>query len=316
MALFDDLLRRMFGTEDDYDYYAALPFFIQNETNTEGTVKFKKESLECPPSLDIYCSTDNSNWSLLGNTGTHSTGITATLPANGRLYVRCNTDCWQKDSNCNWIIPNVECSICGNIMSLLYGEDFAENSELPSNATFSGLFKGMRNIKSAEHLVLPSMVLTQSCYSNMFNGCTGLEKAPKLPATRLADACYAFMFYGCTSLVKAQVTLPATVLAPYCYYYMFHGCTSLTTAPNLPAKRLTDYCYAYMFRGCTSLIWVYAMFTTVIHGNDYPYYYTLEWMYHVGSGGTFYRNRNTIWNVRTPDGVPQGWTIHNVNFNG
>ena len=34
----------------------------------------------------------------------------------------------------------------------------------------------------------------------MFGGCTSLVKAPTLPATTLADSCYGDMFYGCTKL--------------------------------------------------------------------------------------------------------------------
>ena len=60
------------------------------------------------------------------------------------------------------------------------------------------------------------------------------------------------MFDGCTSLTAAP-KLPATILVSYCYSYMFSGCTSLTAAPELPATTLANFCYQSMFDGCTLL---------------------------------------------------------------
>ena len=84
-----------------------------------------------------------------------------------------------------------------------------------------------------ESVVIPN----ECCFNGLFEECTSLTKAPKLPATTLASRCYDFMFYGCTSLTKAP-KLPATTLASGCYGFMFYGCTSLTTAPELPATTL------------------------------------------------------------------------------
>ena len=99
---------------------------------------------------------------------------------------------------------------------------------------------------------LPAITLTNRCYYRMFAGCTSLTQAPALPATTLADNCYDCMFQDCTSFTQAPA-LPATTLANSCYRYMFYGCASLTQAPALPATTLPDYCYYGMFYGCTSL---------------------------------------------------------------
>ena len=77
-----------------------------------------------------------------------------------------------------------------------------------------------------------------------------LTTAPALPATTLTNSCYADMFNGCTSLTAAPA-LPATTLAIYCYNGMFAGCTGLTAAPALPATTLAEGCYSDMFAGCT-----------------------------------------------------------------
>ena len=140
----------------------------------------------------------------------------------------------------------------GNIMSLIYGDNFKNNLTISSAYTFYGLFSDCTGLTSAENLVLPATTLAEDCYSDMFAGCTSLTTATELPAMTLVHGCYNNMFGGCTSL-KTAPELPATTLADYCYHYMFGGCTSLTTAPALPATDLRGDCYDSMFKGCTSL---------------------------------------------------------------
>ena len=148
------------------------------------------------------------------------------------------------------------CIVYGNVMSLLYGENFEGITTMENKPALAGLFNydnDNLNIVSAENLVLPATTLTEGCYSNMFNGCTNLVSAPAiLPATTLARNCYGGMFKDCTSLKNIPI-LPATTLAINCYQNMFNGCTSLTTAPALPVMTLEYGCYYRMFANCTSL---------------------------------------------------------------
>ena len=159
----------------------------------------------------------------------------------------------------------------GNIMSLLYGDDYKDKVAFPSGSTytFAYLFKGNTHLISAENLILPATTLARVCYSYMFQGCTSLTNAPKLPATTLADNCYESMFYKCTSLTTAP-ELPATTLTPYCYYGMFNGCTSLTVAPALPATTLAESCYYEMFMYCNSLKTAPELHATTL--KDYCYH--------------------------------------------
>ena len=171
--------------------------------------------------------------------------------------------------------------IYGNIMSLLYGDNFIGQTDLTGKSyAFAGLFITITKCIDASNLILPATTLsdycyynmfynnhaikvspkilvatttTKNCYQNMFSYCIELIKGPELPATTLAEYCYDNMFNGCTSLTKAPL-LPATTVAQYCYNSMFNGCTSLTKAPSiLPATTLAAYCYQDMFNGCTSL---------------------------------------------------------------
>ena len=159
----------------------------------------------------------------------------------------------------------------GNIMSLLYGDNFDGQTNLEGkDYAFSHLFERNTNVVSAENLSQPATTLASSCYYRMFYGCTSLTTAPELPATILAERCYEDMFKDCTSLVTPP-KLPATTLGASCYYYMFDGCTSLITAPELPATILAERCYQYMFNGCTSLTTAPELPATTLASRCYTY---------------------------------------------
>lgn len=142
----------------------------------------------------------------------------------------------------------------GNIMSMVKGDNFANNSSFSNIYTnnFKWMFYGSTTLIDASCLVLPATSLSEECYGSMFQGCTSLRKATQLPATTLQHGCYEYMFYGCSSLT-AGPSLPATTLAEDCYKGMFADCTSLATTPELPATKLAQSCYHVMFANCTSL---------------------------------------------------------------
>lgn len=98
----------------------------------------------------------------------------------------------------------------------------------------------------------PTSISTEHCYYAMFNSCSNLTSAPKLPATTLAYYCYSSMFAYCTSLAIAP-ELPAATLSDGCYDSMFYTCSDLTSTPELPATTLASYCYNSMFGYCTKL---------------------------------------------------------------
>lgn len=199
-------------------------------------------------------------------------------------------------------------NVKGNIMSLLFGDDFLGQTSLEGkNDVYRNLFNRCTKLVSAENLSLPATTLADYCYSYMFYDCSGLTSAPELPSTTLASSCYDYMFYHCTSLTSAP-ELPATTLANNCYFYMFSGCTSLTTAPALPATTLKSYCYGYMFQGCTNLSYIKAMFTTTPSTT-----YTRYWVKGVKSRGTFIKNSAATWDVTGDDGIPTGWTVQTAS---
>ena len=172
---------------------------------------------------------------------------------------------------------------------------------------YRGMFYGCTSLKAAP--ALPAETLATYCYFEMFRGCTSLTTAPALPAETLASTCYYSMFRDCTSLTTAPA-LPATTMKDNCYSNMFYGCTSLTTAPALPATTLVSSCYSQMFYGCTNLNRVICLATDISASNC-----TSSWLNGVAASGTFYKpSAMTSWTLNSPNGIPSGWTVVNLDL--
>jgi len=181
-------------------------FYVENIGRLDGKLSITKTT-ENAPVIEVFKSTDRINWTSMGTTS--ATAITADIPVKKKLYLKATADAWGYIYGTNSIVFTDNCNIGGNIMSLLYGDNFENQTTFPSGTThnFSDLFN-IPKLVSAENLILPATKLTLNCYSRMFQGCTSLTTAPALPATTLAQNCYASMFYGCVSL--NSVTIYAT----------------------------------------------------------------------------------------------------------
>lgn len=91
-------------------------------------------------------------------------------------------------------------NVSGNIMSLLYGDDFIGQTKISNNYALAYLFYGCTGLVSAENLILPATTLKAYCYRSMFEGCTNMTKAPLLPATSVPNYGYMRLFYGCSKI--------------------------------------------------------------------------------------------------------------------
>lgn len=197
----------------------------------------------------------------------------------------------------------------GNIMSLLYGDNFENQTTLSGKSyAFKHLFINNTYLEEADNLILPSTILSEGCYDAMFKGCTSLDKFPVLLESTLAPSCYKEMFKGCT-LLDTMPGLSATTLAQSCYESMFEGCTSLTSA-SLPATTLVTDCYKEMFKNCSSLNNISAQFLTDPAGGTY----TSNWVYGVAATGTFRKNPSATWTETGVNGVPTGWTVQTLPY--
>ena len=283
-------------------------------------------------------SKDKTNWTttIIDNT---SQVITINVDVNDKVYFKGVGNAYAKSTTSDeFSFFNVAkyCNISGNIMSLLYGDNFANQKTLTSTYTFAYLIGGEYgcHVLDASNLILPATTLTDSCYRCMFKGagtltippkilpatvlaencyrsmfetCYWLTSTPKLPATTLANYCYMRMFYDCDNYLTTISELPATTLADYCYYAMFYFCGSIVASPELKAATLAPHCYEFMFGRCSSLNEI-TMLATDISATDC----LSNWVYGVASNGTFYKDFNMNSLPTGDSGIPTGWTVQDV----
>ena len=257
-------------------------FYVEDASGTQNTLTIVKNTSPAP-SVRIYYSTDKINWVNMGYTST--TAKTATIPANGRVYLKATTGAWGIRNNVDFYANNIKCdanfNVGGNIMSLLYGDNFENQTVLTENYTFLRLFDtnsySNNKIVNAGSLILPATTLTNGCYYGMFNANRNLTTAPALPATTLVN---------------------------YCYCEMFNDCDSLTTAPVLPATTLVNYCYRGMFYSCNNLN------SVTTYAQDISATDCLEnWLHLVSATGDFYNLGGATYESGG-NGIPSGWTVH------
>ena len=278
---------------NDTVYYMTLREKYTNEYLTFEALEDGTFTLTIPANVDstymtsVSYSTDNGEtWTDTVIDNTAQTITTPTINAGDKVLWKGVGKQMTKstyDNNFSYFSSTGNFNVSGNIMSLLYGDEFANQVVFPSGSTynFCSLFRYNNKLISVENLILPATTLKNYCYNYMFNGCAALITAPELPATTLAKVCYTSMFFGCRSL---------------------------TTAPELPATTLAMSCYQNMFNGCSNLNYIKAMFTTTPATS-----YTSNWVKNVASTGTFVKNSAAQWDVSGVHGVPTGWTVETAS---
>ena len=250
------------------------------------------------PAVTLIKSFDGVNWE------DYTVGEVIELPSIGdSIYIAAgesgNDTFGSSSSDYHAFVINGLVAASGDITSL---RSFDLEQTTLANSCYRNMFRGCTGLTSAPEL--PATTLAANCYNSMFYGCTGLTSAPDLPATKLAVFCYMNMFSGCTGLTSAP-ELPATTLATSCYNSMFRGCTGLTSAPELPATTLATSCYRSMFSGCTNISLIKVHFTA--WGTQ-----TSGWVSNVPSTGTFYKP-SALPDEFSTDRIPTGWTVVNID---
>ena len=262
------------GSVDVYQE-AAVPDFSTKPLTfnilSAGTINWTASNTANTKTIEYKL--NNGAWvSITSNTG--SSAPTITVNSGDKIQFRGNNAQYGAFLKYNFLYNSFTGSTAsfeaeGNIMSLIYGDNFKNELTISSTYALAGLFEDCVKLVSAENLVLPATTLANYCYQYMFYGCTSLATAPAiLPANTLANTCYGNMFSDCTSLTQAPA-LPATTLAFGCYQNMFYGCTSLTIAPELPATTLASSCYGSMFSNCTSLTTAPVLHATTLASSCY-----------------------------------------------
>lgn len=273
--LYDKVSGRLFGNQGTGSFVVGSdynPFALQYLTFVpleDSTFSFSKRGT----GNDIEYSIDGGAWTSLASEANTPT-VAAGHNIRWRAELVAKTD-GGETASANGVgnfVATGNFKVCGNVMSLIYKDNFVGQDELLHNFQFSALLLGMKTLISAKDLVLPAMILTPYCYWAMFSGCTNLTDAPELPATSLPGHCYRNMFFNCTSLTAGPTILPGTPSSTsnyYHYFRMFRGCTSLVTAPVISSTQWGHYSCNEMFYGCTSLVTAPALSTTTLQNNCY-----------------------------------------------
>ena len=186
----------------------------------------------------------------------------------------------QSGSNGDYHSGAAEFNISGNIMSLIYGDNFINQTTFNGGTyNFCSIFKKAKCI-SAENLILPALTLTQYCYRAMFSWSTYLTTPPQLPAMTLAKGVY---------------------------WYMFESC-AITEAPELLAETLVAECYGSMFTGCSSLNFIKCMANAGFNTTNCKQ----NWTNGVASSGTFVKDSGVAVNTwgRGANGIPTNWLVY------
>ena len=327
----------------------AQEYFAIESLEDNNTVKFNLYSSSSQAKAKtISVSTDGGKtWA--DYTSTTGGATIATLNNGEKVLIKGNNSAYANGYGYNYFYTTRQFDVSGNIMSLIYGDNFKEKYSLPYGGyNLERLFYQNTRLVNAENLVLPATTLAQCCYMYMFDGCTSLVTAPKLPATTLARNCYCYMFQN-TNILPDTSNIDftsQTVLASGGLIGLFGG-TKVTDAdlmrilPKnsnnkycLPATTLADSCYSYMFLSCKNLTTAPELPATTLVKNCYQYMfsgcsnlnyikamfttkpaktYTENWVQNVASSGTFVKNSAATWNVRGSHGIPTGWTVRTAN---
>ena len=225
----------------------------------------------------IYYKINDGWWNLLVS---NPSGATFNVNAGDYVSFKGNYDINTTSDIPSFCGTTATFNACGNIMSLIYGDNFEGVLTMGQGKQFDDLFFRCNTLINAKDLLMPATTLSYSCYQGTFRYCSSLITAPELPATNLTELCYNGMFIGCTSLASAP-ELPATTLASDCYLHMFGDCSSLNYVKCLA----TDISAS----GCVS-----------------------DWLKNVSSSGTFVKAASMSSWTTGNSGIPSGWTVVNA----
>ena len=293
------------GSQQQHDY--SQDYFTIESLEDNNSININRTGTSPGDKNMSYSLDDGETWTNI--TLTSSVTITTINTGDKILFKGINnslSNSWDR----YWkFVPSKRFKVYGNAMSLLFGDNFINNSEFASGSSHNlcGLFYGITTLISAEDLILPALTCRMSSYNGMFRECTNLTTAPQLPAIQSATDCYSSMFEKCINLEVAP-EINFTTLSQQCCMRMFcMDRNSKITTPKMtksPILRCTtgaSDCYKEMFKGNGNLNEITCLLYT--SGG------TSSWIQNAGAAtGTFYKHPSRTWSNNN-DGVPTGWTV-------
>ena len=188
------------------------PFYVEDLSGTQNnTLTIYKVSASAPD-LTIEYSYDATTWVSMGSTNgtSYASPITAAIPFNGKVYLRCATNAWAT----NKINATNLYGVGGNIMSLLYGSNFTGNETVfptSSGYEFQRLFSsGYSNEEinllygDCSKLLIPATTInTNSFWATFYQ--TNITHTPIFEASTVSSFGFRETFQRCYRLQKATI---------------------------------------------------------------------------------------------------------------
>ena len=296
------------GGSQVHDY--SLDYFTIESLENGNTITAVKNGSSKNPI--IYYSLDNGEtWS--NQTLSSGTITFGTINTGEKIIFKSETAEWANAWNLyNRFSSNKNFKVYGNIMSLINGDDFINNSEFSGSSSFNltGLFYGTNTIIDASNLILPALTLPVSAYNGMFRGATNLAHGPKeLPATSLQQDSCSSMFEGCVKLVEGPEIMATTVSGATALNRMFcmnrssKVTAAMTKSPVLRVTNPGSYANVYqqLFAGNGNITEV----TILAEGTNLSF---ANWLANTNANGVI-KKLSTTTLTSGNNGVPSGWTI-------
>ena len=293
------------GGQQEHDY--SLDYFTIESLEDNNQIKMQRSKTPTNPTLS-YSLDDGETWTTVIVSGT----ITFATINTGQKIIFKGTNAkfattWD---TYNYFTASKQFKVYGNIMSLLNGDNFKENSEFDSssNHNFAGLFR-TTYIVDVSNLILPALTLYYSSYNGMFRGATNLEYGPKLlPALNVPQDGYSSMFEGCVKLVEGPEILATSVSGTGALNRMFcmNRNSKVTAAmTKSPILRITNpqtqnNTYQQLFCGNGNINEI----TILIQGTNLSF---TNWLANTNSSGVIKTLSGTTF-ANGVSGLPSGWT--------
>lgn len=150
---------------------------------------------------DLYYSLNNgSSWTLLpAGTDTPTVAEGETILWKGNLVAGNN------GSGTFRVTSSSGFNASGNLMSIVYGDNFEGQDTVTYDYQFAILFQNNAWLIDASEMVVPSNYNGHSgVFTMAFFNCSRLEAAPALTAPILTASCYNLMFYQCVKLAYVK----------------------------------------------------------------------------------------------------------------
>ena len=234
-------------------------------------------------------------------------------------------------------------NVSGNIMSLLYGDNYGDKTDTRAYTyTFGSLFRDSTNLIDASQLKLPTGHLNAGDLLGLFRGCTSLVHGAPLYAPNISDSCCYWMYYGCTSMTEMPTIAATSMLKDngdpcnYGLYYAFYNCSNMEGEVKLNivgdvGQQVLDACFSYCskitsvdlafngalgkmalrgaFVGCTLLSHVKCLATSFYDDGTAANGSLYNWMNNVSNTGVFVQASGVTW-PRGKSGIPTGWLAY------